>query len=113
MPCRFPNLPGPAFTAIAGLLQAQNGHQWLDAFSAQHPEYLAASFHIVMATTLAGHSAMFAITLRDKKLISQASELAITGSTNLASLAYVGALFLHFPWLMQTMGGHALSGLSL
>jgi hypothetical protein len=103
----FPNLPGPIFTAIAGLLQAHDGHLWLDAFSAQHPEYLAATFHIVMATTLAGHSAMFAITLRDKKLISQATELAITGTTNLASLVYVGALFAHFPWLVQTMGIHA------
>jgi hypothetical protein len=94
---------------MAGLLQAHNGHLWLDAFSSQHPEYLAATFHIVMATELAGHSAMFAITLRDKKLISQATELAIAGSTNLASLAYVGYLFLHFPFLMQTVGIPAIS----
>jgi len=103
----FPSMPGPTFTVIAGLLQAHDGRLWLDAFSAQHPEYLAATFHIVMVTTLAGHAGMFAITLRDKKLISQATELAITGTTNLGSLVYVGALFAHFPWMVQTMGIHA------
>jgi len=61
-----------------------------------HPEYLAATLHIAIATTLAGHCGMFAVTLRDKKLIGQGGEMAIAGLTNIASLAYIIFLWVQF-----------------
>ena len=100
----FPNLPGPIFTALAGIMQVHGGHEWCDAFSAAHPEYLAATLHIVIATTLAGHCGMFAVTLRDKKLIGQEAEMGIAGLTNIASLAYIVLLWIEYPWLLT----HAL-----
>ena len=100
----FPNLPGPIFTALAGVMQVHGGREWCDAFSAAHPEYLAATLHIVIATTLAGHCGMFAVTLRDKKLIGQDAEMAIAGLTNIASLAYIVLLWFEYPWLLT----HAL-----
>ena len=100
----FPNLPGPAFTALAGVMQMHGGRAWVDAFSAAHPEYLAATLHIVLTTTLAGHCGMFAVTLRDKKLIGQDVEMGIAGSSNLMSLAYIVLLWIEYPWLLT----HAL-----
>ena len=100
----FPNLPGPIFTALAGVMQVHGGREWCDAFSAAHPEYLACTLHIVLATTLAGHCGMFAVTLRDKKLIGQEAEMAIAGVTNIASLAYIALLWVEYPWLLT----HAL-----
>ena len=100
----FPSLPGPIFTALAGVMQVHGGREWCDAFSAAHPEYLACTLHIVLATTLAGHCGMFAVTLRDKKLIGQEAEMAIAGLTNIASLAYVALLWVEYPWLLT----HAL-----
>ena len=76
----------------------------MDAFSAAHPEYLAATLHIVLTTTLAGHCGMFAVTLRDKKLIGQDVEMGIAGSSNLMSLAYIVLLWIEYPWLLT----HAL-----
>ena len=61
-----------------------------------HPEYLAATLHIAIATTLAGHCGMFVVTLRDKKLIGQGGEMAIAGLTNIASLAYIIFLWVQF-----------------
>lgn len=100
----FPNLPGPAFTILSGMMQMHGGHQWCDAFSAAHPEYLAATLHIILTTTLAGHCGMFAVTLRDKKLIGQGAEMVIAGTSNIMSLAYVVLLCVEYPFLLT----HAL-----
>ena len=100
----FPNLPGPLLTMLAGMMLIHGGREWFDAFSAAHPEYLAASLHGTIATDLAGHCGMFAVTLRDKKLIGQGGEMAIMGLTNIASLAYLALLWVKYPWLLT----HAL-----
>jgi hypothetical protein len=101
-PLRYPNVPGPCFTATTGLLQACLGGSWLAAFSSQHPEYLALAFHMITATTLTGHLGMFAITLRDKKLIGQHAEMLLAGGSTLGGVLYVVFLFQQFPWLGET-----------
>ena len=82
-------------------IQVHGGREWCDAFSVSHPEYVAISLHIILATTLGGHCGMFAVTLRDKKLIGQAREMALSGIPNIASLLYLILLWVKYPWLLQ------------
>lgn len=98
-----PNLPGPTFTALAGVMQMHGGRAWVDAFSALHPEYLPAIFHIMLTASLAGHLGMFGVTLRDKKLIGQGTEMALTGVSNVMSLAFMALLLVEYPWLLDAL----------
>lgn len=97
----LPNIPGPVFTLFISLVLMHSGSGWLPHFTKEHPEYLAAAWHITMTTTLAGHLGMFAVTLRDKKLISQDVEMLLTGMPNLISLVFTAAVWMHYPWLIQ------------
>ena len=97
----FPNLPGIYATFLSGMIELNGGRGWMDAFSAAHPEYLGATFNIVLATTLAGHCGFFAVTLRDKALISQEVEMLMAGGTNILSLVYVALIWFVYPWLLR------------
>ena len=96
----FPNIPGILATALVGVVQLHGGRHCMDTYSALHPEFVAATFHGILAMTLAGHCGLLGITLRDKGLISQEAEMMLAGATNIFSLAYNILLWVEYPWLV-------------
>ena len=97
----FPNLPGCFATFLSGMVEVNGGRGWIDQISAAHPEYLGITFNIILLATLAGHIGSFAVTLRDKGLISQEAEMIIAGGSNVLSLVYVALLLVQYPWFMH------------
>ena len=90
-------------TIVVGLLLLHTSDSWLASLLQQHPEFLPASFHLIMVSILAGHIAMFSATLRDRRLISQATELGMCGLPNLLALAYGGYMLDRFPCLVRVI----------
>lgn len=81
-----------------------NGHAWFHTFLTENPHFFATSLHTIVRTTLVGHLGMFAVTLRDKRLIGQDMEMLMMGGPNLLNMAYMAWMLAASPELLPTVG---------